>query len=390
MEQFQREFINIVKASFSGKKENISAEFDLERAVELAKKHNIAPVLYYGAINCGIPQETKPMQELHQLTLRSIMVSARQTYEIEQLKKAFEAENIAHMMLKGTILKSVYPKPEMRAMGDADILIKLEQYPQIQSIMERLQYTFKHETDHELIWAKPTLFLELHKRIMTSYNKDFYSYFGTGWKIAKPIPGSSGYQMSTEDFYIFTFVHFTKHYRISGIGIKHLIDMWVYANAHPETDWAYVEKELKKMNLSAFHANIKKTIAVWFDGEADQDVADLITSVIFSSGQYGSAEKAIINRSLQNGKNTTLKIKVSRVFQSVFPSCQTMKKKYPVLEKAAVLLPVVWIVRIFKTVFCRKARVKAFFDEIEQIDDSKIRENEQALRFVGLDFNNKE
>lgn len=387
MEKFQREFIKILKAGLSGKSEKISADFDPEKALQIAIKHNITPILYYGATNCNIPQEKEYMQELRRLTLRNMLASERQMYEIEQIVKAFEAENIEYMLLKGTIFKSEYPKPEMRTMGDADILIKLEQYPKIQMIMEQLQYTFKYESDHELVWIKPSLFLELHKSIMTTYNKDFYSYFGTGWKIAKSTPDSSGYKMSEEDFYIFAFVHFTKHYRISGIGITHLIDMWIYSNAHPEINWTYVEKELEIMHLSQFHANVKKTIAVWFENAEETDITDLITNVIFNSGRYGSAEMAIINRALQNGNNTVAKMKVSRFLGNVFPPHATMAKKYAVLNKVPILLPFMWIIRIFEIIFNRKAHVKKFFRETGRIEDTGIKENEQALRLVGLEFN---
>lgn len=390
MDKFQKEFIGIMRAAFSEEKYAISQDFDWEKAVDVAKKHNIFTILFYGALNCGIPKEEKHMQILHQLTLRSMMVSTRQDYEIEQLEKAFDKEQIEYMPLKGIILKKLYPKAEMRTMGDADILIKLQQYPKIESIVKELKYEFKYESDHELVWQKPTLFLELHKSIMTSYNKDFYDYFGNGWSIAKSVPNSSRYEMSPENFYIFIFVHFTKHYRISGIGIKHLLDLWVYSNAQNELDWTYIEKELEKMRLSEFHTNVKRTIDVWFANAEDTSITDLITGVIFSSGQYGSAEMAIVNRSLQNGKNTALEIKISKMLHTVFLPYKAMKEKYTVLQKAPILLPVMWIVRCFDTLIFHRTRLKKFTEDINQIDSNKIRKNKQALYLVGLDFNNDE
>lgn len=390
MEKFQKDFIAIIQAAFSEKITDISSEFDWKKAVSTAISHNIAPILYYGACKYESSVDEAYMQELLQLTLNSSVVSLRQAYEIEEIEKTFEAEKIEYMPLKGTILKDLYPHSEMRTMGDADILIRMEQYPQIVPIMEKLQFTFKQETDHEMVWVKPTLYLELHKSIMTTYNKDFYDYFGTGWKIARSIPGSSRYEMSTEDFYIFAFVHFTKHYRISGIGIKHLIDLWVYTNAHPEIDWAYVKKELKKMGLSQFHSNIQKTIDVWFNGAPESDVTDLITSVIFNSGQYGSAERAIVNRSLQNGKNTALKIKVNRLFKGTFLPYKEMKKKYGILNKLPVLLPIMWIVRFFDVLLHRRTILKHYVGEISHIDTAQVKENEHALQMVGLDFAIKE
>ena len=386
MNEFQQNFIHILKAAFPQGCPRADLDIDLEMATAVAKRHNIAPIFYYGALNCGISKTLAPMQELHQLTLKNVMVSVRQTCETENIFRAFEEAGIAYMPLKGTVLKAVYPKPEMRTMGDADILIKTEQYPQIQAIMEQLRFTFQEETDHEMIWVKPTLYLELHKRIMTRYNQDFYNYFGSGWKLAQSVPGSCAYQLSLEDFYIFMFVHFTKHYRISGIGIKHLLDLWVYTQAHPDIRWDYVEQELAKMHLSEFHDNIRQTLKVWFDDAPCTDVTELITNVIFHSGQYGSTEMAIINRSLQTDGDSVAKIKTHRLWNGLFPGYKQMARKYPILEKAPILLPFFWIGRIFSAVIFRRNNIQKVWSNMEKIEKNKLEENALALRMVGLDF----
>ncbi len=391
MEKFQKEFIGLIQAAFTDKKIDISSDFNWKKAVDLAKNHNIASILYYGAVNCNISKENDYMQELDYLTLQSIMTNTRQIYEIEQIEKAFEKESIDYMPLKGSVLKSLYPKPEMRTMGDADILIKLDQYPKIEKIMTELGFAYQFESDHELVWEKkPSLFLELHKSVMTSYNKDFYGYFGDGWKIANNVAGSYRYEMSLEDFYIYIFVHFTKHYRISGIGIKHLLDLWVYSNARPDLNLLYIENELKKMNLGKFHENVKRVINVWFNGAAETEITDLITNVIFNSGQYGSEDMAIINRALQNGNESALKIKLARLFGGIFLPYSSMKEKYAVLKKLPILLPIMWVVRCFDILLRQKLRLKKYMKKLNEIDSKKFKENEQALNAVGLDFNFEE
>ena len=55
-----------------------------------------------------------------------------------------------------------------------DILIRPEQYDRIVPILEQLNFREKNETDHELVWIHDDLYLELHKRLIPSYNKDFY------------------------------------------------------------------------------------------------------------------------------------------------------------------------------------------------------------------------
>jgi len=386
---FNKEFIQILNAALTKKSVRISSNFDWDRAVNIAEKHNIGSLVYYGALNCNISKNEKYMQDLHHLMLQASVVSIRQMYEVEQVQKAFDNEGIEYLPLKGIILKEVYPRPEMRAMGDADILIKLDQYPKIEKIMTDLGFMFQYESDHELVWEKPTLFLELHKSIMTSYNTDFYSYFGSGWKIAKRLEDRCKYEMSVEDFYIFTFVHFTKHYRISGIGIKHLVDLWVYSTAHSEMKWSYIEAELEKMRLSKFHQNIRKTLGVWFCGDADSEITNLITSVVFNSGQYGSSEMAIVNRALQNGTGSSWKIKLNRICHSIFLPLKQMKERYRILQFAPILLPFMWVFRCFEVFFRHKKRLNFYLSSMNHIDSTKVEENKQALQFVGLDFDDR-
>lgn len=386
MKKFQREYIGLIQAAFTGTPIELSPDFDWEKAVNLSKKHNIAPIIFYGAVSCNISKENEYMRELYQLTLQSLKISLRQTHEIKQIESAFEKEGIDYMPLKGTILKTVYPKPEMRTMGDADVLIRLEQYSQIQEIMTSLGFEFQYESDHELVWKKPSLFLELHKSIMTTYNKDFYHHFGSGWKIANRLPNCCRHEMSAEDFYIFIFVHFTKHYRISGIGIKHLIDLWVYANANPGLDWSHIENELKKMNLHKFYLNVKKTISAWFECKCETEITDLITNVIFNSGQYGSMDMAIVNRSLRNGDDSALKIKCKRILSTVFLPYSVMKVKYEVLKKAPILLPFAWVIRCFDVLFNQKNHLNRYMKRMNQINSKQVNENKLALHVVGLDF----
>ena len=43
-------------------------------------------------------------------------------------------------------------------------------------------------------------------------------------------------EMSAEDEMIYIFTHYAKHYRAAGVGIKHILDLWVYKLYKPELD----------------------------------------------------------------------------------------------------------------------------------------------------------
>ena len=146
-------------------------------------------------------------------------------------------------------------------MGDADVLIHAEQYNKIVPILEKNDFTFVKENLNELCWQKLPFYIELHRYLISPQHKDYYGYFGDGWQLARPSEGfKHRFEMSDEDFFVFLFAHFTKHYRSSGIGIKHMTDIWVYLKAKPELDIKYIERELDKLKMLTFYKNVLRTV----------------------------------------------------------------------------------------------------------------------------------
>lgn len=393
MDSFQKNIVTIIQAALTGKKSAISDEFDLVEGIKLARKHNIVAIFYEGIILCGVPADHPLIADLYNVLYKTVCTDMHQMDMVGKLTKAFEKEHIDYMPLKGILLKPLYPQSEMRAMGDADILIKLEQYPKIKEILESYDFTFKYESDHELVWKNPYLFLELHKRVMTTYNKDFYKYFDTGWSLAQKVSGTnSRYEFKPEDFYIYIFVHFTKHYRISGIGIKHILDLWIYNKSYPEMDKEYILNILKQLKLLEFHQNIVDVLNVWFNGAVSNDKTTLITNVIFSSGQYGTSEMAMINIALRDSKTkgSVNELKVKKILKTVFLPYSNMKNKYPILQKLPFLLPGMWGWRWVEVLIFKRKKIGKYADNLKIVNKSSVDEHQYALNYVGLDFNFEE
>ena len=170
---------------------------------------------------------------------------------LDKVFAAFDEHHIDYLPLKGVLLKHIYPKAEMRSMGDADVLIRVDQYDRIKPLMPPLGFAEVTESDHELIWQSEVLHLELHKRLVPSYHEAEFAYFGDGWDRAVKLQGCR-YDMKPEDEYVFLFAHFAKHYVDGGIGIRHALDLWVYRRTNPDLDNAYIQTELKKLKLERF------------------------------------------------------------------------------------------------------------------------------------------
>lgn len=386
----RKSVIRVIFSALTGEKQDLTEDFSLDYAVEIANKHKIVPLIYYGLINCGVSSDDPKMQGLFMMTCQNVVVSQQQMYALEGIFTAFDQKGIEYMPLKGTLLKAMYPKPEMRSMGDADILVKTEQYEEIRPVMEELGYEHKIESDHEYIWQKPGSYIELHKRLIPSYNKDYYSYFGDGWQLAK-VKNGTRYAMTDEDQMIYLFTHYAKHYRDAGIGIKHIVDLWVYRR-NKELDEEYIKDELKKLQLYDFYKNTVKTLSVWFDGEEPDETTDFITHIIFNSGVYGTREAHILSEAVKLSKShgSAKAIKKHKFKNLLFLPYSSMCTKYPFLKKLPFLLPVMWFVRIFTAVLFKRDNIKAQNNRVSSITEEGVNSYQQALNFVGLDFNFKE
>lgn len=381
----------LVKSAVTGGKAVVPEKFDWADALNTARRHQVMPMLYYGVQYSNIIPPPEIMQKLELETYKNVAVSQNQLYALEQMYKAFDENEIDYMPLKGSVLKFVYPKPELRPMGDADILIRQEQYEKIRPVMTALGFSEILESDHELVWDKKgILHVELHKRLIPSYNKDYYEYYGDGWRFAEH-KEKCRYDMRDEDNYIYLFTHYAKHYRDGGIGIRHMTDLYVFSSARPELDYGYITKEFEKLQLLEFFKNTKHTLDVWFGGETPDNMSDFITAKIFGSGSYGTYNAHLLSAALKTSgqKSNKAEIKKTLILNRMFPPYKSMLSRYKCLEKHPALLPLMWLVRFLQMPF-RRESVKRNIENAKITAPDKIIAYRDELEAVGLKYNFKE
>ncbi len=391
MRDYHKNIIDIIKSATDGTKAVLPENFDWKECLETGKKHRILPLIYYGLQNSGITAPEEYSRIFETAEYRALALNTNQLYETQRLFQAFEKSGIDYMPLKGCVLKPLYPKPEMRMMSDADILVRKEQYPRIKNVMGELGYTEKVESDHEYVWYKNNILIELHKRLIPSYNKDYYAYFGDGWRLARKTDRDFCYEMSKEDTFIYIFTHFAKHYRDAGIGLLHLTDLYVFIKNNPGINSEYLRSELEKLCLYRFYINIEHTLKVLFRGESPDEISDIITDSIFGFGVYGTHENHLLSAALKESAQSGSADNVRRrqLAAKLFPSYESMCKMYPSLSGKRVLLPFYWAGRGFEKIFFKRDAIKRQAEAVRLVSGDNIRSYSESLKKVGLDFNFK-
>lgn len=390
MTDLQQGILTLIKSALIDKPLPLPPEFSLEGILPLCREHEITPMVCEGAVNCGL-RSSPSFRPMLQESCQHLLASERQAGLVRSIFRAFNENGIDYMPVKGCLMKQRYPKHEFRPMGDVDILIRLEQYDRIRPLMLQLGFQEGVESNHEFIWNSVSLHVELHKRLVPSYNKDYYAYFGDGWRLGTQRKGTR-YAMKPEDEFIYLFVHLAKHYRDGGVGCRQMVDLWVHRRAFPNLDENYLRRELRKLRLLEFYDNILKTLAVWFeDGETDE-VVECITEFIFSAGAFGKEENHMLSDALREQKlaGSAWGGKIIAGIKLVFPPYSGMAMHFPVLKKAPFLLPFMWPVRWVELVFVRRKSALEKGALLRTATAKRIQSYQEQLNYVGLDFHFRE
>lgn len=388
--EFQSGLLSLIQSALTDDEPSLPAGFDFRAAYEFAKVQQILPLVYYGALKDPAFLVSAEAQAFLESACVYIGHSADQMDAVERICAAFEAAGVSHMPLKGAVLKSIYPAPEMRTMGDADILIRVDEYDRVKTVMQSLGFAFDKESDHEYIWRNATgLVIELHKRLIPSYNEDYFAYYGDGWRKAHPAAGwTYRHEMSPEDHFIYLFTHLAKHFRDQGVGVKYVVDLYVYRRHYTHLDMAYITRELEKLRLRAFFENVMALIDVWFCGAAGNEVTDYLGGRIWADGVYGKPQLNALSEGVKLSKTTgdTGAVKARKKWRLLFPPYKQMCLRNPVLKKWPILLPFLWIRRLVNAFLHRRYRYREEMERVDRMSEENIDAYQRELNFVGLDY----
>lgn len=378
--------LDLIKSAVTGCSVNIPDDADWKTVLQIAKYHQIIPMVFYGLKNSNI--KTPYDERLFDITAQCVVIEQEQFNVIAKISKIFSDNEVDFAFLKGCRLKHFYPRTEMRVMGDLDILIKDEQYSKIAPLLEEAGFAFEEEVDYEYHWRRGYVHLELHKSLMPTDNggNELYSFFKDGWaKFSNKDQNQMGFTMSKEDEFIFVFSHMLKHFRFSGIGIRHFTDIYVYLRKHPELDKVYIKKELGKIGLETFYENVLNTLDNWFDDGEETDAIKIITERVFLSGANGTIENNLAAKSAVAIKNagSVKKARFKALSKAVFAPTSEMKRQYKILNKCILLLPFMHLVRWAKAIVKPKS-IKNKVKQISEINSAVSAEFNEQLKKVGL------
>lgn len=352
------------------------AEVTLAELYGFAKKHSVEAMVYHGLCELELNTDDPVWAEWEKRANMLLTQSIVQLAERDMLFEALPAAGIRLLPVKGCWLKERYPDIDYRQMSDLDMLIHSEDAEKAEAAMLAMGYE-KEEggaDNHDGYIKPPYMGVELHLALLPD-EYDFKGYYDDVWERARPVEGYPHvYRLTAEDEYIFYLLHLRKHVLFAGTGIKSFLDSVVYRRIYSDMDDAYLRAEYEKLGLTEFVSRVEAIADCWFDSGAPvpPNLCPMANTII-SVGVYGTAahrDEVWKWEFWKRFKNPVIG-KIAYLLSCLFLPLDAMQGIYPILKKAPVLLPVMWVWRPIAKLFTNpkalKNRVQRANEESEEV-----------------------
>ncbi len=320
-----------------------------------------------------------------------IYIDTAMKYEIENLLKCFDKEQIYNLPMKGYFLKNDYPNPFDRSIADYDILFDINDIDSIKNIFKQNGYKFKKNDDQQYHFVKaPFMYIEMHRSLLKKDNIN-YSLLENQLEKAKVRDGYSySKEMTLEDYYIYMLLHSAKHFSEGGIGIRMIADEYVfYKKYSDQLNQKYLSEQFEKLGITLFEKRLRDISLKWFSPDSSITDFDDVEEFILMSMTLGRVDVAVMSEMERRRVNTKTGRKKSRFvnfISSLFPNKTYMANKYSFVEKMPILLPYSWACMWCRRIFIdRNINIKKGFNNRTSYTDDDVSYFTYIQKEVGFD-----
>ena len=280
---------------------------------------------------------------------------------LRMIADEFEKSGIPYLPFKGEPIRKYYPNPELRTMGDIDVLIQTKDRKPTDEIMHRLGY--RKFVDNHAVWTylKPNLMFEIHDVMFyehLSNSIDYREYFSHVWETAILAEGENGYVPEPNRHFIYLICHMAKHIINKGIGFRAFLDLVFMSQKEQQLNWDWIAAELERLELLDFAKTCFALCERWFHVTMPFSTAGLeeaffenTTAKMFRDGTFGlqneQNEAAYFAKEIRRYDQSYWRTAISLTWKRLFPPYEDMQliPWYRFVDGRPWLMPVAWVYR---------------------------------------------
>ena len=376
-----RALMRLVGAAAQGKAiSDLPDELDWQIIERLANEQAVQTLLGYELkLSSGLacPEELRKrlIGQMRQLAFSNNAWKVSILRLIQQMNDA----GIPALLIKGYAVADCYAAPDCRMSGDTDLLIEPKNEKRACAFMKANGFAVEHRwtNGHHDVCQHPQLgCVELHVMLYDEIVEDVWfgrmdgREFVCESSIKVTTQDGSYRTLGYTDHMIFLMLHLIKHFILSGLSLRMMLDVALFFSHHAENvDSMRFWKTMEELKYSTIAQSILWAMARYcgidaasIPGLCDEcpEQVERILDDLENGGWLGKIDEKAREESwyeynrqlLMKNRNKTqywlfmLRWKKTIYLKMLFPSLEMLVAKYPCIQKQPFLIPLVWLHRL--------------------------------------------
>ena len=279
---------------------------------------SILPIVYHGLKRAGLL--TGPVREYEEDRLKDVRNTVLRDHLLQIICDALSGNGIPYILLKGAVIRNLYPDPNLRTSSDIDILVRDDDLEKAVGALEKdTDLRYLRRSYHNVTLYSGVIHLELHFSLLENVGS-LDRLLKEAWKYAVPTGDGSRYDFTPEYQLFYVMAHMSHHFLIGGLGIRPFLDLWLL-----RTGTEFDEEEVRRMcaecGILTFYTECSHLSRVWLEGEKHTEATALLEEVSLSGGVFGS-------RKFKNAGRQRKQKKLGYILSRVFPPADQVREYY--------------------------------------------------------------
>lgn len=369
MNETQSYIIKNLNYSLRGKKMDIplNTNINWNEVIEECRQHQISSLVYSGISKESLKNIDKNiLDKWKRETFMSGVYQINHIKQISNVLNILNTNNIPVIVLKGLVVRDLYPKSELRTMGDADILVHEKDLDNVVNILKEEGYIEHGRNVFHIEFSRGNSHIEVH---WTLANEEMFNgiaeFKDETWEraIEVKVGESKPLSMCDEDLLLYCCIHMAKHFINSGFGIRQVCDVLLLVEKRGQyIDWDSFVTRIKRSGVYKFTKSIFSICNRLFEmripnelkefTEFDNVYLEELIDAIWKNGVHGKKNKVgIIARNLIKEEKSKNNNWIGIIKKIYFPTGKSLSERYSYAKNNKALLPVAWIHRLLNAIF---------------------------------------
>lgn len=292
----QRYFLRLLAAFVNKTPVAPPPAMDAQAFFRLTEEHDLSGVAGYMLQgHPGLPDAHTAMLFSRRF-YETVFLYARTKELVAAWRQKLDAAGIPHALLKGTALQALYPAPELRTYGDADIFLPHAYIPQLRALLQAEQQEITFENADEIVISVSSLLIEFHFDLTPDTGNSapaLRAYLADAAAHMQPAESENRCAFDPVFHFIYLLSHQMHHFLTGSAGIRTFVDLAVYLKSGLLTDMAAVRETLSALSMTGYAQRALALTARFLEVPSPYDTvvsdadADYAAAYILTGGQFG-------------------------------------------------------------------------------------------------------